>query len=179
MSEYDEAYLAECQRLADNVDDLLEYLEERKKSKATVRDILKIADDQEPEWKRRHNAIVHSEDRLGNIWVGRRKKPKKKSLQDLKDEQIRQQNLKVANEKAKAYSANKEEERAREKRLENIRAISRKWSVGNSDGDSGFANRYALHCDIPEQDWGVDYRDMRAFTHFPWLRNRKKGDINV
>ena len=179
MSDYDEAYLAECQRLADNVDDLLQYLEERKKPKPRVRDILKTADAQEPEWKRRHNAIVHSEDRLGNIWVGRRNKPKKKSLQDLKDEQIRQQNLKIANEKAKAYSASKEEERAREKRMANIRAISRKWTVGNSDGDAGFANRYALHCDIPEQEWGVDYRDMRSFTHFPWLRDRRKGDINV
>lgn len=179
MSEYDEAYLAECQRLADNVDDLLQYLEERKKPKSSVRDILKTTDAEKPEWKRRHDAIVHSEDRLGNIWVGRRNKPKKKSLQDLKDEQIRQQNLKVANEKAKAYSASKEEERAREKRMANIRAISRKWTVGNSDGDAGFANRYALHCDIPEQEWGVDYRDMKTFTHFPWLRHRKKGDINV
>ena len=182
MSSYDEAYLAECQRLADNVDDLLEYLKDRRESKPkslAVTDLIETANSQDLKWKKRHSSIVHSEDRLGNIWVGRRNKPKKKSLQDLKDEQIRQQNLKVANEKAKQYSASKEQERAREKRLQNIRAISRKWSVGNSDGDAGFAGRYELHCDIPEQEWGVDYRDMRAFTHFPWLRNRKKGDVNV
>jgi hypothetical protein len=182
MSDYDEAYLAECKRLADNVDDLLEYLKERQDSKPkllAVTDIIETADSQVPEWKKRYDAIVHSEDRRGNIWVSRSKKPKKKSLQDLKDEQISQQNLKLANEKAKQYSVSKKEERAREKRLQNIRAISRKWTVGNSDGDAGFANRYALHCDIPEQEWGVDDRDMKAFTHFPWLHNRKKGDINV
>ena len=180
MSEYEKAYLAECKRLADNVDDLLQYLEERKNSKSlAVTDIIETIDAQDLEWKKRHNAIVHSEDRLGNIWVGRKTQPRKKSLQDLKDEQIRQQNLKIANNKAKQYSATKEEERARQKRLANIRAVSKKWSAANSVGDYGIAGRYRLHCDIPEQEWGVDYRDMKSFAHFPWLIDRNKGDINV
>lgn len=136
MTSYRETYLAECKRLADNVDDLLQYLEERKKPK--------IKPKVSPEWQSRHD-----------------------------------ETLRKAKERADLYSAQQKIERARLQRLANIRLMDRIWKSERGDSDSGIDTRYALHCDIPEQEWGVDYRDMRAFTHFPWLRDRNKGDINV
>ncbi len=136
MSHYHEAYLAECKRLANNVDDLLEYVEERKKPKSKpVRTL---------EWQDRHNEA-----------------------------------LRKAKAQADRYTAQKKIERARLKRLDNIRQIDRIWKLERGDSDSSLDTRYALHCDIPEQEWGVDDRDMKTFTHFPWLNKRKKGDINV
>ena len=136
MSDYDEAYLAECQRLADNVDDLLQYLEERKKPK--------IKPKVTPEWQARH------------------------------DETLRE-----AKKRADLYTAQQKIERARLQRLAKIRLMDRIWKSQRGDSDSGIDTRYALHCEIPEQIWGVDHRDMKAFEFFPWLKNRSNGEINV
>lgn len=136
MSVYKEAYLAELKRLVDNVDDLLEYIEERKKPKITPI----VTGAEQPEWEKRFLAAE------------RKRKQK-----------IRNQ---IAWEKKR---------KARDKKARDLRFYL--YEMGQKD--RGFGDRYTLHCDVPEKTWGVDERDMRVFTYFPWLIDRSKGARNV
>lgn len=136
MSAYEEAYLAECKRLANNVDDLLQYIEDRKKPKITPI----VTGAEQFEWEKRFLAAEKS-----------------------RKQQIRNR---IAWEKKR---------KAREKQARDFRHSL--YLMGQKD--LGFGDRYILHCDVPEQTWGWDERDMRPFNHFPWLMDRSKGGINV